>query len=143
MARFPLTMAEIRFIGTRRGRASSFRLTPNLVEFVPEQFARVDRRQFPPLCHVSSSLIMATESTGRPLVRLGAPSTVRGIVLDIEAKVAVGRSPPRLRIEETALGHGKRIRQKGLFAVWCGCVESDGVALGRVRRPCCGAQPTG
>jgi hypothetical protein len=43
---------------------------PNLVEFVPEQFARVDRRQFPPLCHVSSSLIMATESTGRPLVRL-------------------------------------------------------------------------
>jgi hypothetical protein len=85
---------------------------PNLVEFVPEQFARVDRRQFPPLCHVSSSLIMATESTGRPLVRLGVPSTVRGIVLDIEAKVAVGRSPPRLRIEETALGHGKRIRQK-------------------------------
>src|ERR1035441_10019450 len=30
--------------------------------------------------------------------------------------------------------------QKGLFAVWCGCGESDGVALGRVRRPCCGAQ---
>ena len=45
--------------------------------------------------------LMATESTGRLLAQLGGPSIVRGIVLDIGAKVAVGRSPPRLRIAET------------------------------------------
>jgi hypothetical protein len=37
--------------------------------------------------------------------------------------------------------HSGPVMEKRLFAVWCGC--ESGVALGRVRRPCCGAQPTG
>ncbi|MSV28230.1 MAG: carboxypeptidase regulatory-like domain-containing protein [Bryobacterales bacterium] len=45
-------------------------------------------------------------------------------------------------IEAEAEGFKKFIRENGIFAVWCGCVESDAVALGRVRRPCWG-QPTG
>src|ERR1035441_3080003 len=56
--------------------------------------------------------LMATESIGRLLARLGVPSIVRGIVLDIGAKVVAGHSPPRLRIAETALGRGKRMCQR-------------------------------
>ena len=55
---------------------------------------------------------MATESTGRLLARSGVPSIMRGSALDIGAKVAEGRSLPRLRIPETTLGRGKRIRQR-------------------------------
>src|ERR1700719_2466845 len=56
--------------------------------------------------------LTATESICRQLVLSDVPSNGRGIALDIGAKAAVGRSPRRLPILETASGPGKRIRQR-------------------------------
>ena len=92
-----------------------------------------------------------------PEIQTSTGETINGFPVQIlrPAKTAVLRLPTNPEMSGY-LNQQKTLyrdlgRRKGqsesvpnrLFAVWCGCIEGDGAAVGRVRRLCCGAQPTG